>query len=276
MLELLSYTFFQNAIIGAILASILCGIIGTYIVTRRMVFISGGIAHASLGGVGLGAFLGFPPLLGATIVALIAGLSIQTLNHKAQMREDAAIAMIWTFGMSLGLLCAFLTPSFIAGLNTYLFGNILSIAQSDLWIMTGIIALTLLFFQGNLTQIIAVAFDSDFSKTAGIKVARIELIMMLLIALTIISCLHMMGIILVISLLSIPQTTANLLTHNYKHMMGLSIFFSLIGTIGGLMLSAQFSIPSGVSIILSLITLYLLIYAIKNSFNVIIKKNIET
>ena len=266
MLYLLSYSFFQNAIVGALLASILCGMIGTYIVTRRMVFVSGGIAHASLGGIGLGAFFHFPPLWGAAIVALLSGVGIQELKRKIEMREDAAIAMIWTLGMSIGLICAFLTPSFVSSLDSYLFGSILTIATSDLYIMGGIVVVSAIYFIFYIRQIIAVAFDSNFSKSAGINVEQIELVMMILIALTIISCLHMMGIILVISLLSIPQTTANLLTNDYCIMMGLSVLISLIGSIGGLFISAYYSIPSGVCIIIILIALYVLVYATKKIF----------
>ena len=129
---LLTYTFFQNALIGALLASVLCAIIGTYVVTRRMVIAGGGMAHASLGGVGLGAYFGFSPLLGAALFATLSGLGIRWISGKRAVREDSAIALLWTLGMALGILFAYLAPGFMTDLPSYLFGDILSISHADL------------------------------------------------------------------------------------------------------------------------------------------------
>ena len=131
--------FLQNALIGSLLASLLCAMVGTYVVTRRLVIAGGGVAHASLGGVGLGAYFGFSPLLGAAGFALLSGLAIDGLS-RGRLREDSAIAMLWTFGMSIGILMSYLTPGFMTDLPLYLFGDILSITRADLW-LTGVLAL---------------------------------------------------------------------------------------------------------------------------------------
>ncbi|MBQ8606673.1 MAG: metal ABC transporter permease, partial [Bacteroidaceae bacterium] len=125
-MELLQYTFFQNALIGSLLASIACGIIGTYIITRRLVFISGGITHASFGGIGLGLWLGIPPLLSAALFSVLSAFGVEWLSKRHDTREDSAIAVFWTLGMALGIIFSFLSPGFMPDLSAYLFGNILT------------------------------------------------------------------------------------------------------------------------------------------------------
>jgi len=123
-MEVLTYTFFRHALLGSLLASILCGMIGTYIVTRRLVFISGGITHASFGGIGIGMYTGISPLSAAAVFAVLSAFGVQWFSRRRDMREDSAIAMFWTFGMSVGIICSFLTPGFLTDLSSFLFGNI--------------------------------------------------------------------------------------------------------------------------------------------------------
>ena len=144
-MNLLQYTFFQHALLGSLLASIACGIIGTYIVTRRLVFISGGITHASFGGIGLGLFAGISPILSAAVFSVLSAFGVEWLSRRKDMREDSAIAVFWTLGMALGIMFSFLSPGFAPDLSAYLFGNILTINQTDLW-MLGILALLLTGF----------------------------------------------------------------------------------------------------------------------------------
>ena len=144
-MDLLRYTFFQHALLGSLLASIACGIIGTYIVTRRLVFISGGITHASFGGIGLGLFAGISPILSAAVFSVLSAFGVEWLSRRKDMREDSAIAVFWTLGMALGIMFSFLSPGFAPDLSAYLFGNILTINQADLW-MLGILALILTGF----------------------------------------------------------------------------------------------------------------------------------
>ena len=129
-MDLLQYTFFQHALLGSLLASIACGIIGTYIVTRRLVFISGGITHASFGGIGLGLFAGISPILSAAVFSVLSAFGVEWLSRRKDMREDSAIAVFWTLGMALGIMFSFLSPGFAPDLSAYLFGNILTINQN--------------------------------------------------------------------------------------------------------------------------------------------------
>ena len=190
---MLAYEFFRNALLGGLLVSILCAMVGTYVVTRRMVIVGGGMAHASLGGVGLGAYLGFSPLLGAALFAVFSGYSIDFLSRR-NVREDAAIAMLWTLGMSLGILFAYLTPGFMTDLPSYLFGNILFITREDLWLLLLLVVAVSLFFGLLLTPIVTIAYDRDFAVTQGLPVRWIEALMILFMALTLVVSLRLCGI----------------------------------------------------------------------------------
>ena len=237
-MELLQYTFFQHALIGSLLASIVCGIIGTYIVTRRLVFISGGLTHASFGGIGLG---------------LYAGIS---LSKRKDMREDSAIAVFWTLGMALGIIFTFVSPGFAPDLSAYLFGNILTITFGDIALLGGLAALLILFFSFFLHPIIYVAFDREFARSQGIPVQTFEYVLMMFIALTIVACLRMVGIVLVISLLTIPQMTANLFSHRFHRIIWLSVGIGYLSCLGGLLISYYLNVPSGAAIIFFSIIIY--------------------
>lgn len=255
-MEILQYTFFQHALIGSLLASIVCGIIGTYIVTRRLVFISGGLTHASFGGIGLGLYLGIPPILSAAVFAVLSAFGVEWLSKRKDMREDSAIAIFWTMGMALGIIFTFLSPGFAPDLSAYLFGNILTITVGDI-ILLAVVALMLsLFFTLYLHPIIHVAFDREFARSQGIPVQCFEYLLMMFIALSIVSCLRMVGIVLVISLLTIPQMTANLFTSRFKHIIWLSILIGYIGCLGGLFISFHWNVPSGAAIIFFSILIY--------------------
>ncbi|MCF2709868.1 metal ABC transporter permease [Bacteroides pyogenes] len=255
-MDLLHYTFFQHALLGSFLASIACGIIGTYIVTRRLVFISGGITHASFGGVGLGLFTGVSPILSAAVFSVLSAFGVEWLSKRKDMREDSAIAVFWTFGMAVGIIFSFLSPGFAPDLSAYLFGNILTINRADLW-MLGILSVVLaVFFSLFIRPIVCIAFDREFARSQKIPVERFEYLLMMLIALTIVSCLRMVGIVLAISLLTIPQMTANLFTYSFKKIIWLSITIGFLGCLGGLFISYHWKVPSGASIIFFSILIY--------------------
>ncbi|MDD3040259.1 metal ABC transporter permease [Bacteroides sp.] len=255
-MDLLQYTFFQHALLGSLLASIACGIIGTYIVTRRLVFISGGITHASFGGIGLGLFTGISPILSAAIFSVLSAFGVEWLSKRNDMREDSAIAVFWTLGMALGIMFSFMAPGFAPDLSAYLFGNILTINQVDLW-MLGILALIMIvFFYLYIRPIVYIAFDREFARSQKIPVEIFEYLLMMFIALTIVACLRMVGIVLAISLLTIPQMTANLFTYNFKKIIWLSIIIGFLGCLGGLFISYHWKVPSGASIIFFSILIY--------------------
>lgn len=255
-MNLLEYTFFQHALFGSLLASIACGIIGTYIVTRRLVFISGGITHASFGGIGLGLFAGISPLLSAAVFSVLSAFGVEWLSKRKDMREDSAIAVFWTLGMALGIMFSFLSPGFAPDLSAYLFGNILTITEVDLWLLGLLSVLLTGFFALYIRPIIYIAFDREFARSQKIPVAFFEYTLMMFIALTIVACLRMVGIVLAISLLTLPQMTANLFTHNFKKIIGLSVVIGFLSCLGGLFISYHWKVPSGASIIFFSILIY--------------------
>ncbi len=255
-MDLLQYTFFQNALIGSLLACIACGIIGTYIVTRRLVFISGGITHASFGGIGLGVYFGINPILSGALFAILSACGIQWFSQRRDVRSDSAIAVFWTFGMSLGIIFCYLTPGIVPDLTSYLFGNILTITQGDLWLLAGVDVAAIVLISFFFPTLLAVAFDKEYAQSQRLPVTRVEYGMMIGIALTIIACLRMVGIVLVISLLTLPQMTANLFTYKYKQIMLWSIVIGFLSCLGGLWFSFLYNIPSGASIIFTSILIY--------------------
>ena len=257
-MDILQYTFFQNALIGAFLASILCGFIGTYIVTRRLVFISGGITHASFGGIGIGVFTGINPILSAMVFAILSAFGVQWISRKKDVRKDSAIAMFWTLGMSVGIICCFLTPGFMPDLPSFLFGSILAIDSADLWLLGGLALIVSLLFTFLLRPIQNIAFDSTFARSQHLPVTAIEYLMMTLIAMTIVATVKMVGIVLAISLLTIPQMTANLFTYNYRQMIWASIILGWIDCIAGLYISYLLNVPSGATIIFISIVVFAL------------------
>lgn len=258
MLDLLNYTFFQHALLGSLFASIACGIIGTYIVTRRLVFISGGITHASFGGIGIGLYMGISPLLSAAVFSVLSAFGVEWLSKQKDIREDSAIAVFWTFGMAIGIIFSFLSPGFAPDLSAYLFGNILTINTTDIGILAGLSILLTAFFACFLNPIIYIAFDREYARSQRIPVVFFEYILMMFIALTIVACLRMIGIVLVISLLTLPQMTANLFTHSFKRIIWLSIGIGYASCLGGLFLSYQMQVPSGAAIIFFSILVYAL------------------
>lgn len=258
ILELLHYTFFQHALLGSLFASIACGIIGTYIVTRRLVFISGGITHASFGGIGLGLYAGISPLLSAAVFSILSAFGVEWLSKRKDMREDSAIAVLWTLGMAIGIIFSFLAPGFTPDLSAFLFGNILTITLTDIWMLAILSILLVVFFTLFLNPIICIAFDREFARSQRIPVALFEYLLMMFIALTIVSCLRMVGIVLAISLLTLPQMTANLYTHSFKRIIWLSIIIGYLGCLGGLFISYKLQVPSGAAIIFFSILIYTL------------------
>lgn len=273
LIDLLSYHFFQNAIIGSLLASIVCGIIGTYVVVRRLVFISGGITHASLGGLGIGFYFGINPIISALIFSVLSAFGIEWLTSRQDIREDSAIGTFWSLGMAIGIIFIYLKPGFAPNLNDYLFGNILTITYTDIYYLL-ILSLVLIFvFSAFKYQILFTSFDNEYYKTRNMPVNLIKYTMMALIAISIVLCIRLVGIVLLMSLLTVPQMTANLFTSHFTKMMFLSIFICFVGCFIGLMLSVFLDVPSGVFIIFSQIILFILCKVI---FGLIPKNKVQT
>ena len=255
--DLLSYTFFQNALLGSLFASIACGIIGSYIVVRRLVFISGGITHASLGGIGMGFYFGWNPILSAMIFSILSAFGIEWLSSRQGVREDSAIGSFWSLGMAVGIIFIYLKPGFAPNLSDYLFGNILTITISDILYLAVLSLVLIVVFVLFGRQILFAAFDSDFAKTRNLPVNLIKYTMMMGIAITIVLSIRLVGIVLLMSILTVPQMTANLFTSNFVKMILLSIVIGFFGCVVGLFLSAILDVPSGVFIIFTQIVVFL-------------------
>lgn len=255
--ELFSYGFFRNAFLSALLMSVACGIIGTYIVTRRMVFISGGITHASFGGVGLGYFLGIPPLAGAAVFAVFAALATENLTRRKIIRNDSVIAIMWSLGMAMGIIFVYLTPGYAPNLMSYLFGSIITVNSTDLWLMLSLALGVAGFFFVFYRPILYLSFDEEFARTRGFPVMLLNYVLIILVALTIVLSIRIAGIILVLSILTIPQNIANLFTNRFSTIMIASVLIGFLGSFLGLLISYFLDIPSGATIIFTLVCLYL-------------------
>ncbi|WP_372752737.1 metal ABC transporter permease [Labilibaculum sp.] len=258
LFELFQYNFFLNAVAAAILASISCGIIGSYIVARRIVFISGGITHASFGGIGIAWYLGLNPVFGAAVFGILSALGIEWISKKTEVRQDSVIGILWAFGMALGIIFIYMTPGYAPNLMSFLFGNILTVGALDLYLLLALCLFTIAIFYFLLRPILFVAFDEDFARTQKAPVQLLNYIMISLVALAIVLNIRVVGIILVISFLTIPQTIANMFTNDFKKMIFGSILFGIIGSFIGLLVSYRINAPSGATIIFSFVILFIL------------------
>jgi zinc transport system permease protein len=268
-MEFWQHEFMRNAIYAGLLASVACGIIGTYVVVNRIVFISGGIAHASFGGIGLGYYLGvLTPVQGALIFSMASAIGMGVITRRTRLPQDTAIGILWAIGMALGILFIQLTPGYAPDLFTYLFGFIITVPFSNLVfiiILDSIIVLIVIVFY---KEFLALSFDEEFGTVIGIPVEVLYLIMLCMIALSVVLLIKIVGIILVIALLTMPATMARQFTHDLKKMMILSVLFGMVFTFAGLLLAYEFDMRAGATIILfsgAVLLLTLLIMKLKNS-----------
>lgn len=255
--ELLQYAFFRNALAGVALISVTCAVIGVYVVTRRMTFIAGGITHTCFGGLGLGYFMGWNPLATAAAFAVAGSLGIDAMS-RWRVRQDSAIAVVWALGMALGILFVFLTPGYVPELNSFLFGNVLNITLTDLWIFAAFAVLVIALYSAFGRIIMAVSFDEDFARTRHMPVRLVNAVMMVLVSVCIVLTIKMIGVMLLMSLISLPQLVAERLTHSYPRMMLISGVVSLLGCLGGLWLSVLIDVPASAVIVILLAIFYAL------------------
>lgn len=263
MTELLQYTFFQNAIIGILIISIAAAIIGTYVMTRRMVFISGGITHACFGGLGLGYYLGVSPIAMAAVFAVVSSLGVEWLSSRFRVREDSAIAVVWALGMAIGVLFVFLTPGYVPELNSFLFGNILTISTSDLWAFGVFTAVLLLFFASFYRKIVACAFDRDFAKVSGLPVRFISYAMTVFVAVCIVLTIRLVGIMLLMSMLTLPQMIAETACSRMRPMMTASVAIAMACSLAGLLIAAVIDVPCSAVIVILMVAVYFTARAIR-------------
>lgn len=263
MLELLKYDFFQNTLFSTIFIGISCGLIGTYIVAKRMVFISGGITHASFGGLGLAYYLGISPMLGATVFSLLSILGIWSLSENKKFREDSLIGIFWSAGMAIGILFIYLTPGYAPNLMSYLFGNILTVTSGQILLSALLCVLIILFFLKFFRPLFYIAFDKEYSLTHHVHINAIDISITILIALCIVLCLKLAGIILVISYLTLPQAIAGIYYKNFKQQLIASALISTLGSVTGLFISAQTNLPSGATIVIGFLILFIISWLVQ-------------
>ncbi len=256
---LAAHEFLQRAMLAGVLASIGCGIMGTYVVVKRITFLAGGIAHAVLGGMGAAIFFSFSPLVGAMIAAIAAALIVGWVSLAWKERQDTVIGAIWATGMAAGILFISRTPGYNVDLMSYLFGNILMVTRSDLWLMAAldlvILAFLLLFYK----QVLAVSFDEQFARVRGVRVKTFYLLLLCLVALTVVLLIQVVGLILVIALLTLPAAVAGQLTGTFRRIMLFAVILGGLFTSGGLALSYGPDLPTGSTTILLAGITYLLV-----------------
>ncbi len=250
MLEALSYDFFQNALIAGILVSILSGIIGSLIVVNRMVFLAGGIAHTSYGGIGIAVYFGLPIFLGASVFAVLAALLMAIITLNQRNRIDTFIGLIWAIGMAIGIILIDLTPGYNVDMMSYLFGSILAVSNDDIIYISSLTAFIIFIITFWYRDILAVSYDTEYAALRGINVKLFYTLILVLSALTVVVAIKVVGLILVIALLTIPIYIAEKLSSSLAKMMIVSGILSSLFTFGGLWLSYSYDISSGASIII--------------------------
>jgi zinc transport system permease protein len=250
MLEALQYEFMRNALAAGLLVSVICGIMGTLVVVNRIVFLSGGIAHAAYGGIGLSFFLGWPYLVGTLGFSFTAAMVMAAVSLKAKHRADTIIGVIWALGMACGIILLDLTPGYNVDLMSYLFGSILTVPQSDLWIMLIVGALIGGFVIYFYKDLLAISYDEEFARIRGVPTRALYFALIGMLAVTIVMVIQVVGLILVIALLTIPPFMVEKYAKSLFQMMLGSSLLGAVFTVCGLWLSYAFDLTSGASIIL--------------------------
>nr|WP_315020884.1 metal ABC transporter permease [uncultured Aminipila sp.] len=273
---IVEYEFLQNAIFAGFLASIVCGIIGVIIVEKKLVMMSGGIAHTSYGGVGLGYLLGFEPILGAFLFSVGAALGIGFIKRKGGARSDVVIALFWSLGMALGILFISLMKGYPPDLTSYLFGNILSVTRSDIYLMLvlTIVVVSIIIVLFNDWK--AYLFDEEFASIIGIRTALLEYLLLILVAMTVVVLIRVVGIILVLSLLTAPAAVSENFSDKLKNRMIYATIFGIVFCFAGLWISYITNMASGASIVILSVLCYLLCYGIRYVNNKIKTKRLES
>ena len=249
-IALTEYAFLQNAVIACLLASIGCGVIGSYIVVKQISFLTGGIAHSVLAGMGVAYFCHASPIMGAIIAALVSSVLIGWINLRWKEHEDVLIAAFWSAGMAIGILFLSRTPGYNVDLMSYLFGNILLITCNDLLLMLVldivVITIVLYYYKHFLVSV----FDEEFARLRGINTEFFYILLLCLISITIVILIQLVGLILVIALLTLPAAIANQYVTSLHKMFLLSAVICAIISITGIAISYRPDLPTGSVIVL--------------------------
>jgi len=263
-----AHAFLRHALLTGLLASVACGVIGSYVVVKRVSYIAGGIAHCVLGGIGAAVYLKgvhgwqtIDPIHGAVVAAIAAALTIGFVSLKAKERVDTVIGALWAVGMATGVVFLARTPGYGVDLMSYLFGNILMVPARDVWLIAALDAIVVGAGLAFYNQFLAISFDEEFSEARGLNVRAYYLLLLVLIALTVVLLVAVVGIVLVIALLTIPAAVAGRLITRLSAMMAVAVLMSALFTTGGLALAYTSNLPAGATIILLAGAAYLAILA---------------
>jgi zinc transport system permease protein len=240
----------QNALLAGLLVSLAAGIIGSLIVVNRLVFLAGGIAHSSYGGIGMAIYFGLPIFLGASLFSVGAALLVAWLTFRRRHRSDTYIGLVWAVGMAIGVIFTDLTPGYNTDLMSYLFGSILAVSREDLWFMGALLAVILLVIHRWYRQILALSYDAEYAELRGIPTRAFYILILILSALTVVVAIKVVGLILVIALMTIPTHIAERSTRTFYGMMMLSALLASLFTLAGLWISYRYDLTSGACIIL--------------------------
>ncbi len=273
---LFEYQFMQNAFIASILASIVCGIIGVIVVEKKLVMMSGGIAHTAYGGVGLGYLLGFEPIIGAFLFSVSAALGIGAIKRRGGVQSDVIIGLFWSLGMALGIVFIALMPGYPPDLNSYLFGNILSVTKADLYLMIILSFLVVFIVIALFNDWKAYLFDEEFASIIGIKTVFLEYLLLVLVAMTVVVLIRVAGIILVLALLTAPSAMASIFSKRLKSRMIFAVIFGVFFCISGLWISYKLNIASGACIVILSVVCYFFTYAVRIVHIKMKRKNITS
>ena len=252
------YGFLQTAVIAALLSSIGCGVVGTYVVVKRIAYIAGGIAHSVLGGMGAAVYFGFDPLLGALPAAILAAILIGLIRLYWRTQEDTLISALWAIGMAVGVIFIAKTPGYQGDLMSYLFGNILLVPEKSLWFMAGLDLVLLLVVAAFHRQFLAVVFDEEFARLRGVPVTFFYLLLLILVAVTVVLLIQVVGLILVLALLTLPAAVASHYVNSLGRMMLIATLLGSAVSISGIALSFSPDLPAGPTIILLAGAIYVL------------------
>lgn len=247
-----TYDFLSNALLAAVLSGIACGIVGTYVVARRMVFLSGGITHASFGGIGIAYHFGLNPIGGALVFAVLSALGIEWAGSKGKIREDSAIGIVWSVGMAVGLLFIFATPGYAPNLMSFLFGDILTVSSSNIIALAALVGVLLLIMGFFSRPLIYSAFDREYARSQGVRAGAILTTMTVLTSVAIVLSIRIVGIVLLISLLTIPPVIANCFTKSYNRIVLWASVFAVLGNVFGLYVAWKIDFPVGATTIILL------------------------
>ncbi|MFZ0134553.1 MAG: metal ABC transporter permease [Desulfobacterales bacterium] len=240
----------RTALAAGLLTSVICGVIGTLVVVNRIVFLAGGIAHAAYGGIGVAFFFGWPYMAGTTGFSLAVAMTMAAVTVKAKHRSDTIIGVLWAVGMALGVLLLDLTPGYNVDLMSYLFGSILTVPVSDLWVMLAVALVNIGVVTYFHKDYLSMSYDEEFARVRGVPVRRLYFLLIGLVAVSIVMIIQVVGLILVIALLTIPPFISEKYARSLTGMMVYSSVLSIFFTIIGLYLAYRFNLTSGAAIIL--------------------------